>query len=289
MKILILLKKYEGGVGSVIKYISKDFGRSGHKVKIISREDDLKIYSLRKSIFLIRRLIKKMMDEKDYDIIYTQDWSLAFPLLFPIPMFNKKHFCVFYGTDVAMGRLFQSVVGYKMKKRLIVCNDELKKRFPKSNLVYNRVDINKFKPSNRVKRIRNSVGFANWATDEYHYNEIKKAVNNIGKRFIVAEGVPKEKMPDFYRKIETFISLPPSYAGFGLVYLEAMASGVPKIIGNNHGGGEILPVTKIEDYKSIKEAIVNAKKKNYRTWILDNKFTWEEAVKKMEKIFLAER
>ena len=96
-------------------------------------------------------------------------------------------------------------------------------------------------------------------------------------------------MPDFYRKIETFISLPPSYAGFGLVYLEAMASGVPKIIGNNHGGGEILPVTKIEDYKSIKEAIVNAKKKNYRTWILDNKFTWEEAVKKMEKIFLAER
>ena len=49
----------------------------------LSREGDLKIYSLWKSIFPIRKRIKKLMKKENYDIIYTQDWSFAFPLLFP--------------------------------------------------------------------------------------------------------------------------------------------------------------------------------------------------------------
>ena len=57
MKILILLKKWEGGVGSVVKHISNEFEKKGHQVKIISRENDLKIYSLRKSIFKLRNHI----------------------------------------------------------------------------------------------------------------------------------------------------------------------------------------------------------------------------------------
>ena len=285
MKILILLKKYEGGVGSVIKYISKDFEKLGHSVKIISREDDMKIYSLKDSVFPVRRLVKRLMRKDNYDIIYTQDWSLAFPLLFPFKIFYKKHFCVFYGTDVSVGKLFQGIVGRRMGTKLVVCNDELKKRFPLAHLIYNRVDINNFKPSKKVKRIKDTVGFANWTTDEYFYSDIKGAVEKTGKKFVVAVGIPKNKMPEFYKKLETFISLPPKYAGFGLVYLEAMASGVPKIIGSNYGGGEILPIDKIEAHGSIEKALLNAKRKNYRKWVVDNHFTWEDAAKQVEQIF----
>jgi len=286
MKMLILFKKRRGGVGSAVEDICNGFKKERDIVKTISREDDLKIFSLVKSIFPIRKLIKKLMKEEKYDIIYTQDWSLTFPLLFPSRLFRDKHFSVFYGEDNSkLSIFFQDLIGKKMGARLIVCNDHLKKRFQKSTLIYNRVDINKFKPSKKVKRIKNSVGFANWQTNEYNFNKIKDAVEAIGGKLRVTGKIPKEKMPDFYRKLETFISLPPTYAGFGLVYLEAMASGVPKIIGSNYGGGEILPITKIENFGSIKEAILNAKTTNYREWIIKNNFTWENAVKKLKGIF----
>ena len=40
MNILILVKKYEGGVGSVVKALKINFENQGDKVFIISREDD---------------------------------------------------------------------------------------------------------------------------------------------------------------------------------------------------------------------------------------------------------
>jgi len=289
MKILILFKKWPGGVGSVVKEISDELEKRGHKVKVISREDDLKIYSLLKSVFLIRKKIKNIMKKENYDIIYTQDWSMAFPLLFPKRLFFEKLFCVFNGENPKKqigGYYLQKIIGKIMGKKLIVCNDILKKNFPESNLIYNRVNSNIFKPNPRIKKIKDSVGFANWKTNIYNYEKIKKSVAKTGKKLITTGDILKEKMPDFYRQLEVFISLQPSYAGFGLVYLEAMASGVPKIIGNKFGGGKVLPITKIEDYDgNIEKAILNAKKRNYRKWIIENNFTWEDAVEKLIKIF----
>lgn len=285
MKILVLFKKKAGGVGSVVREIDLEFKKSGHEIRTISREDDLRIFSLTKSISPIRKIIRKLMEQEKFDIIYTQDWSLAFPLLFPYPIYKKKHFNVFYGADTKLSFFIQNIIGKIMGKQLIVCNGELKRRFPHSNLIYNRVNHNFYKPSKKIKKIKDSVGFASWKTDEYHFNEIKKTVERIGKKFIFTDNAPDEKMPDFFRQLESFISLPPKHSGFGLVYLEAMASGVPKIIGNNYGGGKMLPITKVEDYKDIGEAILNAEKKDYRKWILDNNFTWEDAVEKLEKIF----
>ena len=89
MKILILFKKKAGGVGSVVKEVVGEFERRGHFVQNISREEDMKIFSLIKSILPIRRKIKKMIKKEKFDIIYTQDWSLAFPLLFPRPSHLK--------------------------------------------------------------------------------------------------------------------------------------------------------------------------------------------------------
>lgn len=286
MKILILFKKWEGGVGTVIKYFIKWMERRGHELKVISREDDLKIYSLAKSIFPIRKKVQQLMEEENFDVIFTNDWSSAFPLLFPFPLFKERHFCLFHGVQpFGVARLLQIMVGNLMGKRLLV--DLSKKYFPKAIVHYERVDTEIFKPDTKIKTIKNSVGFSSWKTDAYHYNETKQAVEKLGMKFMVAENIPKDKMPDYYKKLEYFVSLPPSYAGFGLVNIEAMASGVPKIIGSNFGGGNLLPITKIEDFgKDIASAIKNAKKKDYRKWILDHGFSWESGSEILERIFM---
>jgi len=282
MRILILLKTWPGGVGTVIKNISKELEKRGHKVKIISREEDLEIDSFVKSISPIRKKVKQLMKKENYDIIYTQDWSLAFPLIFPYPIFRKQHFCMFHGNQPGWARIFQNIIGSIMGRKLLVVGDGLKRRFPKSNLIYNGVDLEIFKPKRKIKRIKDGVGFANWKTDTYNYNEIKLAVEKNGKKLIVAGGIPNEKMPEFYNKLEAFISLPPEYTGFNLVWLEAMACGVPKIIGNKAGIGKKLPIDHIGGFSSIEEAIKNSKKRNYRKWILDKGLTWENKVGELE-------
>lgn len=290
MKILIILKKWEGGVGMVVKYLSKEFQRRGHKVKIISREEDIKVYSLLRSMFPLRKKIKNLMEEENYDIIYTQDWSLAFPFLFPYSIYKNKHYCCFHGNEKErISLFFQNAIGKIMDKKVVVVGNSLKKRFPKSNLIYNGINPNKFKPIKGIKRIKKSIGFANWKTDEYHFEEIKRAVNKLNKKFIIAENIPKDKMPEFYNKLEMLISLPPKYTGFGLVWLEAMACGVAKIIGNNVGIAIKAPIDKIENFNSIEEAIKNAKKQGYRKWVIKNKFTWKNAAEKLDKIFEKEK
>ena len=283
MKILVIYKKKGGGVGTVIKYFVKWFTKRGHNIEVISREDDLKIYSCIKSIFPIRRLVKEHMEKKNFDIIFTNDWGSALPLLLPYPLFRKKHFCLYHGTQPGFNRILQIIVGKFLGKRLLV--DLSKKYFPKATLFHERVDHEVFKPNKKIKIIKNSVGFASWPTDEYHFNESVNATKEAGKKFILAENISKDKMPEYYNKMESFISLPPSYAGFGLVNIEAMASGIPKIIGSNYGGGDLLPITKVEDFKSLTEAIKNAENKDYRKWIIENNFTWEEGVKELEEIF----
>jgi len=287
MNILILYKKKVGGVGTVIVSLRKEFPKRGHKVVPISREDDLNIYSLAKSIFPLRRKVREIVKEEKIDIIYAQDWSMAFPLLFPTRMYRDKLFCVFYGEESSFISIqLQKMVGKLLGTRVISCTDSLKKLFPKSTLIYNRVDSELFKPRTQIKKIKDSVGFASWKTDEYSFSAVKEAVKKAGKRLVIAEGVPKEKMPEFFNTLECFITLPPTYSGFGLASMEAMASGVPKIIGNMYGGCEILPITKIEEFGGdISEAILHAKKEDYRKWIMDNKFTWKDATIQLEKMF----
>jgi len=285
MKILFLLKRWPGGVGVVVKTLKKEFEKKGHEVTAIAREEDLKIYSLIKSIFPIRRLVRKKVKEEGFDIIYTKDWSMAFPLIFPYPIFRKKHYCGFGGLqNERVGSILQRIVGTIIGRRIICYGDPVKRAFPKANQIFNGVDLDKFKPNPKIKRIKNSVGFANWKTDIYNYEKVREAVEKCGKKFMVAEGVPPEGMSDFYNQIETFISLPPPYTGFNLVWVEAMACGVPKIIGSNAGIGNRLPIDKIENFESIEGALENAVEKDYRK-LLDDKFSWKRNVEEHLKLW----
>lgn len=51
--------------------------------------------------------------------------------------------------------------------------------------------------------------------------------------------VPKEKLTDLYRRAWVFC-LPSTYEGFGVPYIEAMASGVPVVASPNVGAREVL-------------------------------------------------
>jgi len=285
MKILIFLKKWKGGVGVVVKSVKKELEKRGHKVMCISREEDLKLFSSIKNLFWLRKKYTELIKKENPDIIYTQDWSMALPLIFPYKKYNNKHFCCFQGIQPGKGAVIQKIIGYLMGRKLIVVGNSLKKKFPKSILIYNGIDFEEFEPNKKIKKIKNSVGFVNWKTNDYNYEKIKKAVKDANKKLFVAENIPYKQMPKFYQKLEYFISLPPKCTGFNMSWIEAMACGVPKIIGNNAGIGSKLNINKVENFTSIIDAIKNCENKKFDLNKIKEMFITSGSVNKMLKIW----
>lgn len=236
MRILIILIRWEGGVGRVINNIKPLLEKGGHKVDIISRKDDLNCYSLKDSFGKLRKEVKK----RNYDILYVQDWSCALPLI------DFPSFVCFHGEDInKISRFFQTLIGKIKGKKLVVVGDKLKKRFPKSNLIYNGVDFNKFK---NLKKIRNKIGWIDKATEEITKEEFLRIAKKYKLKPTIAKDIPPEKMNDWYNSLKIFVSYPTKMAGFNLCWLEAKASGVPIILGNERGIG----ISKIEkDWKDM--------------------------------------
>jgi hypothetical protein len=264
--------RWDGGVGRVLSEIKPFFEKAGHTVEIISREDDLNCNSTIKSIRKIRKIIKS----KKYDILFTQDWSCALPLIT-----FKNHYCFFHGHSVGKEFFFQYIVGKLMGKRLITGDFKNKEIFG-CPLVPNGVNIEKFKQLNKK---RSYLGWINKKTETLEKKDILELGKKLKMPVLVAEGIPPEKMNEFYNKCEVFLSLPPKQAGCQLSYMEAMASGIPRMVGNKNGEGFKYPFEKVEDFKDIETAIKNSKKRDYRKFIIDKGFTWEEQANKFMKIW----
>jgi glycosyltransferase involved in cell wall biosynthesis len=282
MKILIVLKRWVGGVGVVVKNIKKELEKMGHDITIISREDDLAI-GFFGSLFKIRNLINRIGGK--YDIIYTQDWSIALPLLYPYEIFKKNHFCCFHGNQPGKTKFLQDIIGKKLGKRLIVVGDSLKHRFPKSNLIYNGIDLNQFKPLNKKREF---LGWIDKSTEKISKEDLIDLSNKIGLPPLIIKkfSIPFENMnEDFYNKCKIFVSLPPKSAGFNLCWTEAMAAGVPIIIGNGEGIGCKLPIEKVDDLKNLSKTILKTKDKNYREWLKNNNFSWKRNVEGLLKLW----
>jgi glycosyltransferase involved in cell wall biosynthesis len=60
----------------------------------------------------------------------------------------------------------------------------------------------------------------------------------VGNRVIFAGFVPTEQLAAHYRLADVYVM--PSQEGFGIVYLEAMACGIPVISGDNDGSADPL-------------------------------------------------
>lgn len=286
MKILIILKKWPGGVGGGVKNIKKELEAAGHVVDAFAREEEFGIYSFRDSIFKLRKKIKELDKKNNYDVIYSQDWSLAFPLIFPYPLFKKKHFCMFHGNQLGKARIFQNLVGKIMGQHLLCMAPSLKRRFPRANINYCGVKFEQFKP---LKNKRKYLGWIQKGTEILNLEEVEEIAKKAGLPLLIAKGLKHEEMNEkFYSQCKAFISFPPKSAGFQASWLEAMAAGIPIVIGNSEGAGEVQPFDKVEnphDLKLVVEKIKNPKKIDYKKWIRDNDFTWKRHALKLVDIF----
>ena len=286
MKILFVVKERKknsfGGVETLMKNLSKELNKGGQSVDILSRQDDLRLNSVLQSVFPLRKKIRELIKEKGYDIIYTQDWNIALPLLFPYPIFRKKHFCFFNATQKGKTFFIQFIVGNIMGKRLLTGDIRNKKRYKKSTLVATSVNMDEFKPLNK-KRIY--LGWTNKPTEVLNKDKINAIGKNLGIPVLIAENVPVGKMNEFYNKCKVYVSLPPKEAGGGVTYMEVMAAGVPRIVGNMYAEGYKFPFDKIEDFGNLEEAIKNSKKRDYRKWMKESGITWEKHAGNLIKIF----
>ncbi|MEK6840547.1 MAG: glycosyltransferase [Nanoarchaeota archaeon] len=286
MNILLLVKERKkagfGGVETLLKNISEEFKKRGHEIDIISRNDDLRLKNTIRSVFPMRKRIREIMRKKNYDVIYTQDWNMALPLLFPYPLYRKKHFTFFHATQQGKALPIQFVVGALMKKRLLTGDRANQKRYG-AKLIATSVDMNRFKPLHK-KRIY--LGWTNKPSEVITKEKIKEIGKNLKIPVLIAENIPHDKMNEFYNKCKIYVCLPPKQAGGGVTYMEAMAAGIPRIVGNMYAEGYKFPFDKVEDFHgNLEEAIKNSKEKNYRKWMKDSKITWKRHSEELIKFF----
>ena len=226
MKVLIYMIRWKGGVGRVIDGVREELESLGHEVKVISREDDLKLYSTIKSFFKIIKTIRK----ENYDILYTKDWSCALPLLT-----FKNHYCCFHGIEQSgMSKMLQRYVGLKIGNKLFVVGDKLNKVFNKSTIAYNGYNPEEFYD---LKVKRNKCGWIDKGAEMVDKDYIKLYAKNHNLLPTIAKNISPKKMNEWYNSLNTFISYPSKDAGFNLCWLEAKASGVPNVLGNENGIG----------------------------------------------------
>lgn len=260
MKILIILIKFEkkgaGGVTRVINSIKPILEKKGHKVEIISREEDLGIAFNSGKFFSSFFKLRKEVSKRDYDILYTNDWSCTLPFIF-----HKNCYCCFHGHNPkGLARFLQTFVGRYMGKKLFVVGDSLKERFPKSVLNYNGVNTNEFYDLNQERKY---FGWIKRDYEEKNEEEIRKMAKEKGLKISIADKIPLEKMNEWYNSLKVFASYPPYYAGFNLCWLEAKEAGVPIILGNENG----MKISRINN-------------ENYA-----NLFNWKNNVNKLMEVF----
>ena len=292
MKILILVKSMQHrtknkacGVGVVAEELMNQWISQGHECKLLSREDDFKADSVAKGIWKIRKYVKE--HEHEYDVIYTHDWSMALPLMFPYVLAGEKHYCHFHGVENKTP-FMQDIVGKQLKHRLIVLHDQHAKAFKSSLQVNNAANFETFKNINLKRKY---VGFVDKPGEHPEIREIARQISKELKMpLLIAKEIHFSKMNRFYNECKVFISLCEDTAGFGLVWLEAMSAQVPLIIGNEQGCGPKLPIEILMTKNDSKEYIIKAaiksiksplSKTDYRKWLINSDYSWEKISKKI--------
>ncbi|HUW44056.1 MAG TPA: hypothetical protein VMV95_03805 [Bacillota bacterium] len=135
MKILLLYRTKDDPTGKFAKNIKDALEKKGCEIDSISRNEDLHIFSLSGSMDGLKNFVIEKDKENNYDIIYTQDWSIAFPLLFPTKILFDKHYCLFHDFEKeggAQSKIFQKITGNLLGNHLLVKTEELKRNFSKS-------------------------------------------------------------------------------------------------------------------------------------------------------------
>lgn len=101
-------------------------------------------------------------------------------------------------------------------------------------------------------------------SDNQESSRVERLIQEKGlnHNVILAGFVPSEKLPDYYDMADLFV-MPSKGEGFGIVYLESLASGVPVIAGNRDGSvtplmnGKLGFLVDPDDNAQITETIIS--------------------------------
>lgn len=124
---------------------------------------------------------------------------------------------------------------------------------------------------------------------EEKYKLEEKGKTNLGKRFII-QSFPYQDMPKVYRGADLFTLPSWGREAFGIVYLEAMASGLGVVAPDDSSRHEIIGdaglFVDVSDVKKYAEAIDEALKKNWSEGARKQaeKFSWDKIARQYEQV-----
>lgn len=116
--------------------------------------------------------------------------------------------------------------------------------------------------------------------DSGEVSRVKKQIHklDLDNNVILAGCVPNEELKDYYLSSDVFV-MPSKKEGFGIVYLESLASGVPVIAGNKDGSASPLLNGKFgflidpDDKAQLAETIISVLSKNVQnTKLIDPEY-----------------
>lgn len=159
------------------------------------------------------------------------------------------------------------------------------------------VDLEKFNPkAKKVKlNLARPIYLCVSSDDDYKRVELaKRAVEKIKGSFLHIGGdfkVAPANMPSYYTACDVFTLPSDSYEAFGIVYLEALASGLPAVATNDSlrreivgNAGVLVDPTDIDKYS---KALESAASKNWKDMPRNQakKFSWESVAAQYNKLF----
>jgi len=331
-------EKY-GGIERIVHFLTEELVKRGHEVTLFASGDSktkaklisvypkslIKAgYNWQEPFWNLENISEAFRRSKDFNIIqsHLDVWTLPFQGLTKIPILHTLHNQLYRASITREGekKPARLEIFEKYKKDALPvfisksAREKSAVKFPRSWVVYNGIDVSKFKfnpkPKNHFiwiaridpfKGVENAIKVAKIAgvklllagrLDPYRREYFKTKIKpHLSQKIKYLGELSGKKLSNFYSQAKACLYPIEWEEPFGLVMIEAMATGTPVIVFNRGSAKEIIKdrrtgfvVKNIEEMvKAIKE-IDQIDRHNCRERV-EKYFTYQRMVDDYEKIY----